>query len=114
MKKLLFIIAFLMGLLSCSNTDVDINASVAKTLSGITVLNNDDFKWENVKITINDDYKCNINSIDQKEKKTINFFDFVLKDGTMFDISTKKIVSVTVSCKVREDEIGFGYYTFSE
>jgi hypothetical protein len=111
MKKLLFIACLLFAFSNCSTPSVDIKAKVSKSIFGISVQNDDTFLWSDVIVSINSDYEYKILGMDPNEKRIIGLAEFTLKDGTRFNIDNTKINSISISCKVREKELGFAYLT---
>lgn len=115
MKKLLFILSVILVFSNCSGpASVDIKPKVFKSVFDISVQNDDSFDWRDVVVAINSDYEYKVTTMSPGQKITISFSEFTLSDGTRFKINDKKIQSITVSCKVRENELGFAYLTLEQ
>lgn len=83
----------------------------------IIIKNLNNFKWEDCKIELNDDYETNLSAIElssffqelksKKDYHTIMINQFLKKDGTKFNYLTTEPVKIFVNC----NKPYFDYYT---
>jgi hypothetical protein len=67
----------------------------------VQLTNKDDFDWHNITLIMNDNYgySVKIPVLKAGDTYSANFSDFILKDGTRFDIKSTKPLRITINCK---------------
>jgi hypothetical protein len=105
MKALLLIVTTCSLLINCggsstSNEDfVEIDADVQQFPSILMVINRDAFRYDECKLTINDDYETGTFGVDSKEHYVIPYAKLVDDDDNRFNPVSKAITKVELYCK---------------
>jgi len=95
---LLFVITIMITAAGCGPsepTSVDLKAKVSTDGQYLIIENDDDFVWNNVKITINDEYVYRTDFI-AKGKSSIMLSEFTKDDGERFNPEVYKLKEVFI------------------
>lgn len=119
MKRIMFVLFMLssMMIISCSSPspssssssdedDVTLNAKIEKSSTQLVVTNNDLSSWDDVTITINDDYEYKTPVITTGSVNEIGFLLFTASDGKKFNPFDYAVKEVTISAKM-DGKYGF-------
>lgn len=97
-KQKIIILAFLFAACEPSNPVVDIHPAVNKSSTSLEIKNTETSDYNDMSITINDDYELRGQTIPAGETGHFSLEDFSKSDGTRF--STDQITkTVEISCK---------------
>ncbi len=97
-RNLFLIFVLIVALLSgCAEVpeDISLNANVSWDGKYLYIENNDDFVWDNAKITLNDDFEYKTKFI-AKGKTSLELVEFTKDNGERYNPDTTKIMKVMI------------------
>ncbi len=113
MKNLFPILLFsLFVMYSCSDSSVELKASVSYNQNELVIKNGDDFDYNNARIELNEKYISKYNDIPSGQELRIPFSDLTTSDGDRFDLAKIKPLSLTIGTMLKDDKHGFVYLTW--
>ncbi len=86
----------------------DLSASVSFDGTQFTITNNDSFDWDNVKFTLNSEYKLTYPLLNAQSTYTVGAMQFAKSDGEKFNPFTHKAMEMFIACDTPN---GRGYYS---
>ncbi|PHS29780.1 MAG: hypothetical protein COA82_12320 [Alkaliphilus sp.] len=105
--SVVLVVFFLVGCGDSETTHIELKTQVSADHKYIYIQNKDDFVWENVEITINKEYKMELDFL-ARGKSSLEIFEFTRKNGERFDPALKKIKDITIYVpETEEREDGF-------
>jgi uncharacterized membrane protein YvbJ len=87
---------------SSNSVPTTLSATVASSIDGIKITNNDTDQWDNCTFKLNNDYSDQPNGyLSSNGSVTVPYVSFTKSDGTRFNVFNTKPQSVLVDCQVK-------------
>jgi hypothetical protein len=108
MNRFLMSIVLILFITSCEDNTVDLYPSISFSDGYFTVINKDDFNYNNVEFTVNGNYKTTLKKFESKETIYIPMRDFANKEGVRLNNSIKP-KTFSIWCDLDNDKNGYCY-----